>query len=108
MLPGRYSYPQEYGTSYWVVDLAGRDRVLRDYSRCIGLEMLGIIRLEGVFLQVANRLICGLRFKNATGKSNVSRQVVEYLAERGFEDLYLVADWAIACGKPRLLSRRGT
>ena len=107
MLPGRYSYPQEYGTSYWVVDLAGRDRVLRDYFQMYWFGNAWDNPSRGSVSTGRQPTNLRIAIQNATGKSNVSRQVVEYLAERGFEDLYLVEDWGDRLRETEIVVQKG-
>lgn len=85
MLPGHFSGPREYATSYWIMDRKGRDRVMHDY---FGINPSDIVRDP-------NRSENNIRIaiQNASGEAHMSRRVAQYLKTLGFRDIYLVKDW---------------
>jgi LCP family protein required for cell wall assembly len=85
LLPGRFSAPNEYVGSYWIMDSAGRDRVMRAYFQ----QNPGWSALD------PNRSADGVRIaiQNATGDPQVTSQIVEYLAGKNFRNVYIVQDW---------------
>ncbi len=85
LLPGRFSDPKEFIASYWILDSEGRDRIMRQY---FGQEMtLGSVE--------ASRSLSTLRIaiQNATEQPDIGYRVSEYLAAKGFENVYVVNDW---------------
>lgn len=85
MLPGRFSQPEEYVASYWLMDEDGRDRVMQDYFE------LG----QGNVAEASPDHLNGLRIaiQNASGDSEAGQQVVDYLYDQGFNNVYLIQDW---------------
>ncbi|MEW5857557.1 MAG: LCP family protein [Cyanobacteriota bacterium] len=84
LLPGRFSDPQEYIASYWILDSEGKDRIMSQY---FGQEMMGTVE--------ASRSLTRLRIaiQNATEQPNIGYRVSEYLAAKGFVNVYVVNDW---------------
>lgn len=85
MLPGRFSQPEEYVASYWLMDEAGRDRVMQEYFQ---LD-------QGTIAEIAPDHVNGLRIaiQNASSDPDVGQQVVDYLYDQGFNNVYLIQDW---------------
>jgi polyisoprenyl-teichoic acid--peptidoglycan teichoic acid transferase len=98
MLPGRFSTPDEYVASYWIMDRAGRDRVMQEY-----------FKLDSVTGETAPRSITSLRIavQNATGKPSVGSQVINYLANQGFYNAYLVDDWGDPQDRTQIIVQQG-
>ncbi|MEP0769708.1 LCP family protein [Coleofasciculus sp. FACHB-SPT36] len=85
LLPGRFSDPQEYIASYWILDSEGRDRIMRQY---FGQETT-LASVE------ESRSLSTLRIaiQNATEQPGIAYRVSEYLAAKGFVNVYVVNDW---------------
>ena len=107
MLPGRYSYPREYATSYWVIDGVGRDRVLREYFHLYWLGNAWNNPAQSSVSTGRQPTSLRIAIQNATGKSDITRQVVEYLVAQGFEDLYLVEDWGDRLQETEIVVQKG-
>jgi polyisoprenyl-teichoic acid--peptidoglycan teichoic acid transferase len=85
MLPGQFSGDSHHATSYWMMNQAGRDRIMQDY---FSIEPKS-------FASLRNRSEKNVRIaiQNASGQPNMSRRVAQYLKGLGFHNLYLVRDW---------------
>lgn len=98
MLPGRFSTTDEYVASYWLMNAEGRDRVMQEY-----------FKLDAINGGTAPRSITSLRIavQNATGKPNVGSQVMNYLANQGFYNAYLVDDWGDPQDQTQIIVQQG-
>ena len=99
MLPGRFSDPDEYIASYWIMDLDGRDQVMQEYFE---IEPLGAVA-------TASRDFNHLRIavQNATGEPELGRSVADYLQEHGFDNVYLIQDWPDHQQQTQIIAQRG-
>jgi polyisoprenyl-teichoic acid--peptidoglycan teichoic acid transferase len=78
LLPGRFSDPKEFKASYWIMDTAGRDRVLKEYFN--------------VGDQVANEgLGTDLRIavQNVSDNPQAAKQMVDALAGLGYRNTFI-------------------
>ncbi|MEM8544753.1 MAG: LCP family protein [Cyanobacteria bacterium P01_H01_bin.119] len=98
MLPGRFSQPGEFVASYWIMDETASDRVLNDFFRD-----------EAVALLSEDTAVRNLHIavQNASDDPWVARQVVSYLREQGFNDLYLMQDWPASLERTEVIAQRG-
>lgn len=99
LLPGRFSAPNEYVGSYWILDSAGRDRVLREYFQ----QDRGWSALD------ASSSPYGIRIaiQNATGRPEVGHRIAQYLAEKDFRNVYLVQDWPDKLRQTQIIVQQG-
>lgn len=99
MLPGRFSQPNEYAASYWIMDPTGRDRVLTQY---FGLESDATLVAQSPKLQSLR-----IAIQNASSKPNIANQLRRQLQEMGFTNTYLTQDWADHQGATELIVQQG-
>lgn len=98
MLPGRFSTPDEYVASYWIMDPDGRDQVMSEY-----------FDLDTVSHPVAHRNVNRLKIavQNASGQPEMAQQVSNFLRDRGFDHVYVVQDWPEALPQTQIIVQRG-
>lgn len=94
MLPGKPSSRNEYLASYWVIDEAGRDRVLEQYFD-VKLDKFNYDNIYNpmkvnAILPIQNKIAV----QNASSDSQVATKFAEYLREKGFYNVYVVPDWS--------------
>ncbi len=99
LLPGRFSAPNEYIGSYWLMDSAGRDRVMREYFQ----------QNQGWSALDTSRLPNGVRIaiQNATGNPELSNRVAQYLAEKDFRNVYFIQDWPDKLRQTQIIVQQG-
>ena len=99
LLPGRFSAPNEYIGSYWIMDSTGRDRVMREYFQ----------QTQGWSALDASRSPASLRIavQNATDNPELSRRVAQVLAEKGFRNIYFVQDWPDKLRQTQIIVQQG-
>ncbi|MCY7321779.1 MAG: LCP family protein [Phormidesmis sp. CAN_BIN36] len=96
MLPGRFSAPDEFAASYWLMDTQGRDRVLQDYFK--------VGSTDG-----SNATSAPIRIavQNASSQPDVGKQVMSYLTDLGYKNVYLTQDWADHQDKTQIIVQKG-
>jgi len=99
MLPGRFSTPDESIASYWIMNRAERDRIMRDFFRVGTATTLDDLPEAPTRLRIA--------VQNATDDPNLGREVAQYLREQGFEDVYTVRDWSDWQSQTQIIVQRG-
>lgn len=84
MLPGQFTNPGEYASSYWMINRTGRDRVMHDYFA---------LDTQDIATETRPNETIRIAIQNASGQPHMSRRVAQYLKSLGFHNLYLVKDW---------------
>ncbi len=97
MLPGRFSAPDEFIASYWIMDLVGRDRVMRDYFK-LGAQ-------DATPSRAANSL--RIAVQNASGNPKAGSQMLNRLSNLGFYNAYLVDDWTDSQAQTQIIVQQG-
>ncbi|MDP8963000.1 MAG: LCP family protein [Cyanobacteriota bacterium] len=100
LLPGRFSTPNESIASYWIMDSAGRDRVIREYFQpnptlSSSKELKG--SANGVRIAI----------QNATDNPEIGRRVALYLAEKNFRNVYIIQDWPDHLRQTQIIVQQG-
>ncbi len=95
MLPGRFSAPDEFAASYWIMDPLRRDRVLQDYFKVGSAEPIAATTPVKIAVQ------------NASSQPEAGKQFVSYLTSLGYENIYLTQDWADHQGKTQIIVQKG-
>ncbi|OZH53473.1 LytR family transcriptional regulator, partial [Hydrocoleum sp. CS-953] len=94
MLPGKPSSRNEYLASYWIIDKAGRDRVLEQYFD-IKLDKFNYDNIYNPMevneiLPIKNKIAV----QNASSYSQAATKFAQYLRDQGFYNVYVVPDWS--------------
>jgi polyisoprenyl-teichoic acid--peptidoglycan teichoic acid transferase len=98
MLPGRFSSPDEYIASYWIMDRDGRDQIMQNY--------FGLSSVVGVSApQDVNTL--RIAVQNASGNPSLGREVASYLRDRGFRNVYVIRDSPEEQRETQIIAQRG-
>lgn len=99
MLPGRFSTPDESIASYWIMNRTERDRIMRDFFQVGTATTLDDLPELPSNLRIA--------VQNATSDPTLGREVVRYLRDQGFENVYTVRDWADLQSQTQIIVQRG-
>ncbi|WP_224411658.1 LCP family protein [Oscillatoria salina] len=86
MLPGRFSAPEEYNASYWIMSETGRDRIMREYFDVY----TDTSDEEENFRRPVTRVRIALQ--NATDDPEVIYRVANYLEKKEFYNLYFASE----------------
>ncbi|MEB3357790.1 MAG: LCP family protein [Synechococcales bacterium] len=99
MLPGRFSQASEYIASYWILNPLEVEQVMQDFFQ--------VKPYREVALQSEPLRDLRIAVQNATGYPRVASQVVRYLQDQGFENVYVVEDWPTAQLETEIIVQRG-
>lgn len=99
LLPGRFSNPEEYIASYWIMDSAGRDRVMQQYFQQTLDWSSSEIRRSPQRLRIA--------IQNATDDPQLAHQVARYLAKNDFYNVYIIQDWPDQVRETQIIVQQG-
>ncbi|MGA7932900.1 MAG: LCP family protein [Kovacikia sp.] len=100
MLPGRFSAPGEFRASYWIMDLAGRDRVMRQY---FNLSAIG----EEAVAALPNTTSLKIAVQNASSDPNAAYQMRQHLVKLGFNNVLIAPDWANHQAQTEIVVQQG-
>lgn len=94
MLPGKPSSRNKYFASYWIIDEAGRDRVLEEYFD-IKLEQFNYNNIyNSMEVNEISPLENKIAVQNASSYSQAATKFAQYLRDQGFYNVYVVPDWS--------------
>ncbi len=94
MLPGKPSSRNQYFASYWIIDEAGRDRVLEEYFD-IKLEKFNYNNIyNSMEVNEISPLENKIAVQNASSYSQAATKFAQYLRDEGFYNVYVVPDWS--------------
>lgn len=98
MLPGRFSAPDEFVASYWIMNLEGRDRVMKQY-----------FEVDPGTITTTSRSADTLRIalQNASGNPGAAQQVREQLVKLGFNNVYVVDQATQVRQETRIIVQQG-
>lgn len=100
MLPGRFSTPDEYIASYWIMDPAATQQVMKNFFQLDGVTLLTSRENQAVTsLPIA--------VQNATGEPQVAGEVAAYLRDEGFRNIYVISDWSGQLQRTQVIAQRG-
>lgn len=97
MLPGRFSSPDEYVASYWIMDPVGRDRVMQQY-----FDVDPVMSSDTPIAETVR-----IAIQNASGNPTAASQLRQYLAEKGFNDTYIVNDLTTQQAQTDVIAQKG-
>ncbi|MBD2082561.1 LCP family protein [Leptolyngbya sp. FACHB-17] len=97
LLPGRFSAPNEFRASYWIMDTQGRDRVMQEYFKSAATE-------TGLEAPLANLKIA---VQNASGDPKAGTQFAQYLETLGYTNVYQAQNWQDPQQKTQIIVQRG-
>ena len=97
MLPGRFSAPDEFSASYWIMEPQGRDRVMQDYFKIGSADASSTTASTPIRIAV----------QNASSQTDAGNQFANYLASLGYKNVYLTQDWADHQDKTQIIVQKG-
>ncbi len=106
ILPGRYSEPKELKASYWLMDSAGKDRVMTEYfGQDSQKERNSAVRtISGIDRSLNQARIA---IQNATKQPHLGQQFAKYLGQKGFRNIYVVKDWPDPQRQTQIIVQQG-
>ena len=103
MLPGEFSDPDQYIASYWLMDPEASERIVREYFNPpqSGIATLSIDDLESSPSELR------IAVQNASGEPFAAQQMVDYLQQQGFYNVYVVDNWPDEERQTEIIVQRG-
>ena len=98
MLPGRFSTPEEFQASYWIMDTDAMDQVMHEYFDLSSVAVMSH-QNSGTDLRIA--------IQNASNKPELGSQMATYLQSKGFNNIYVVKDWPDQQAETQIIVQRG-
>jgi hypothetical protein len=98
MLPGRFSSPEEFAASFWIMDAAGRDRVMQQYFNITPASASNSLQ------SAANLRIA---IQNASSQPDAAQQMRQQLIKLGFASIYIAPDWADQQPQTQIVVQQG-
>jgi len=99
MLPGRFSSPEEFVASYWILDPVGRDRVMQQYFKIDPPTPPAETAQSATTLRIA--------IQNASRHPDAAQQIRRYLSQLGFYNVFLTEDWADQQTETQIIAQQG-
>nr|WP_277876569.1 MULTISPECIES: LCP family protein [unclassified Leptolyngbya] len=96
LLPGRFSAPNEFRASYWIMDEQGRDRVMQEYFKAS--------TATADELPLANLKIA---IQNASNDPQAGAQFAQYLSTLGYTNVYQAENWQDLQQKTQIIVQKG-
>jgi LCP family protein required for cell wall assembly len=100
MLPGRFSGPAEYTASYWLPDWEASAPIIQNFFQTDSVAMYA----DNQATYVSDLRIA---VQNASGESNLATEVAHHLRDRGFTNVYVIADWPDSARHTEIIAQRG-
>jgi polyisoprenyl-teichoic acid--peptidoglycan teichoic acid transferase len=98
MLPGRFSSPDEFVASYWLMDTAAKDQVMNEFFSLSSVAEMG---------QQSNFINTRIAVQNASNDPDLGGRVAAYLQSQGFTNVYVVEDWPDRQPQTQIIVQRG-
>ncbi|MCC3410015.1 MAG: LCP family protein [Microcoleus sp. PH2017_10_PVI_O_A] len=105
MLPGRSSSSQGDLRSYWILDAAGRDRIMTQYFKQGAADFAQErIRNPSQPVSPANLKIA---VQNASSNPKTAKTVASFLRKKGFDNVSVVKDWPDKQRQSQIIVQQG-
>jgi polyisoprenyl-teichoic acid--peptidoglycan teichoic acid transferase len=104
MLPGRSSSEEGDLRSYWIVDDAGRDRIMTQYFKQDVPDFVAE-RSRNTNQSIPTRL--KIAIQNASSNPKAAKNVAAFLTEKGFSNLSVVKDWPDKQRQSQIIVQQG-
>lgn len=99
MLPGRFSSPNEFIASYWLMDSLGRDRVMQQYFDVNPIDLTADASVAATSLRIS--------LQNASGDPNAAYEMRRFLSKLGFNDVVISYDLPNRQSQTQVIPQQG-
>jgi polyisoprenyl-teichoic acid--peptidoglycan teichoic acid transferase len=97
MLPGRFSSPEEFKASYWLMDTVAMDSLMHEY---FDLSSVAVMSHQ-------NTTDLRIAIENATDNPELGTQMAAYLQSKGYSNVYVVQDATEPQADTQIIVQRG-
>jgi polyisoprenyl-teichoic acid--peptidoglycan teichoic acid transferase len=99
LLPGRFSAPNEYAASYWIMNSEAKDRIVQQYFGRSSASLVAHNTLQPTELRIA--------IQNASGETELPASLLTTLRSKGFRNIHTVKDWSEPIAKTEIIAEKG-
>lgn len=99
LLPGRFSLPNEYAASYWLLDTQAKDRIVKQYFGQSSRRLAVYTSFAPSKLSIA--------IQNASGKPELPQSLIDTLRRKGFRNVRSIQDWSESIPKTEIIAEKG-
>nr|WP_263012872.1 LCP family protein [Ancylothrix sp. D3o] len=111
MLPGRFSSPDEFKASYWLMDTEERDRVMLDYFQVSPKQKTAqedaVENLPPEPRSSKIKYLYKVAIQNASDSPEIADNLAKYLQDQGYENVYVVQDWPDRLLQTQIIVQKG-
>ena len=100
MLPGRFSTPDEFIASYWILEPGASQQVMTEFFNLDTVALLS---------HSEPTTVTGMRIaiQNASSQRGASQAVAQALRQQGFYNVYVISDWPTTLQRTQVIAQRG-
>jgi polyisoprenyl-teichoic acid--peptidoglycan teichoic acid transferase len=110
LLPGRFSGVNEFKASYWIMDPAGRDRILRDYFQQTGpqtSQQTGKPADDAADSSTTTQYDLRIAVQNAADDPEAGRKLADALVAQGYHNVFMVKPWTDSQASTQVIVQGG-
>jgi polyisoprenyl-teichoic acid--peptidoglycan teichoic acid transferase len=103
LLPGRFSTPEEFDASYWVMDFSAMDRVMQSY-----FDVAPPVGYETALEDNPDQdYLLRIDIQNTTEDINASFYMADYLQSLGYGNVHVDMEWPQEISKTQIIPQWG-
>jgi polyisoprenyl-teichoic acid--peptidoglycan teichoic acid transferase len=106
LLPGRFSSADEFKASYWIMDEAGRDRILQDQFQVTKAPDEAAPTLATT-PESDPALSLRIAIQNAAENPNAARRIANFLTENGYQNVFTIEPWPEQENSTQVIAQSG-
>ncbi len=93
MLPGRFSTPDEFKLSYWLMDPAAMNRVMKTYFEVDPVADTSTSSVDQSNTETTSHTGLKIVVQNASGDPHGGQRMADFLQQAGFTNVSIDEDW---------------
>jgi polyisoprenyl-teichoic acid--peptidoglycan teichoic acid transferase len=105
LLPGRFSSADEFRASYWIMDEAGRDRILQDQFQVTKAN--DDAPALATTPESDPALSLRIAVQNAAANPNAARRIANFLTEKGYQNVFTIEAWSEQANNTQVIAQNG-
>ncbi len=105
LLPGRFSSADEFKASYWIMDEAGRDRILQDQFQVT--KASDNAPALATTPESDPSLSLRIAIQNAAENPNAARRIANFLTEKGYQNVFMIEPWPEQENNTQVIAQNG-
>jgi polyisoprenyl-teichoic acid--peptidoglycan teichoic acid transferase len=108
MLPGRFSTPKEFELSYWLMDPAAMNRVMKTYFDTDPVtDTSTTAPIDPANPETTSQATLNIFVQNASGDPRAGQRMADFLQQAGFTNVSIDEDWPEPLGQTQVVPQWG-